>query len=249
MTGREQRQLQVPHVNCLSIPRCYEPALGLLDLRLTVGRLDVISAGGDSVRVRTHDPDRVRPHHRQERLGLRGTQNLGTTLPFHHPRDVPGVVGMGVRDHHSVDPLVYGFLDVIRARPGDVCLRLEAGVHQDARVTHLDEQGAAADMVRAAHRGDGQAAGAHLGDDGALWLPVISDHVGPRARVSDRIEAIEIAQQCDEPIQAPGSPNLAALITTIRHAFCTLAQLRGFADGQRHESASAAASVVSQVGF
>ena len=130
-----------------------------------------------------------------------------------------------------------------------MCLRLEAGIHQDARVTRLDEQRAAADMVRAAHRGDGQAAGAHLRGDGALRLPVISVHAGLRARLSGRIEAVQFAQRCHELIQALGSPQLAGLIATIGHALCTLAQLRRFADGQRHEPASAAASVVPQVGF
>ena len=68
------------------------------------------------------------------------------------------MVGVGVRDHHGVEPLTHGFLDVIRARAGDVRLGLEPGIYQDPCAACLDEQRAAADVVRAAHRGDGQAA-------------------------------------------------------------------------------------------
>ena len=238
-----------PHGYRLPVPRSHQPALGLLDLRLAVGRLDVIGAGRDGVRIRAHDPDRIGPHHRQERFGLRRAENLGTPLPFHHPRDEPGVVGVGVRDHHGVEPLMHGFLDVIRAGPGDVRLGLEPGINQDPCAAGLDEQRAAADMVRAAHRGDGQAAGPHLRDDGSLRLlghlrscrparSALRPHQGSTGRAAN-----------PRALQALGSPQLAGLAGTIWHAVCALAQLRRLTYGQRHEPARAAASIISQVGL
>ena len=178
------------------------------------------------------------------------TQNLRASLPFHHPRDEPGVVGVGVRDHHGVDPLMHGFLDVIRARTGDVRLRLESGIHQDARVTRLDEQRAAADMVRAAHRGDGQAAGPHLRGDGALRLPGYLRSCRP-ARPALRPYRGSTARAA-MPRAHPGSGLAAAggsCPATIWHAVCALGAAPPPRARPAARAACAAASVVPQVGL
>jgi len=68
------------------------------------------------------------------------------------------MVSVSVRDHDGIDPLTHDFLNVIRARMGNVRLWLQPGIDENARFACLDKQGTAPDAVRAPNRGDGKTA-------------------------------------------------------------------------------------------